>query len=130
MNGGQYVNVDLQSPLDGGFLPVFVKAGSILPLGVEKQYSLQKTDEPIEIRVYPGADASFTLYDDEGTNYNYERGECARIKFSWNDSKAELSIGKREGRYQGMPNVMKFRVVVIGKNIDKVIEYNGNQVKI
>jgi alpha-D-xyloside xylohydrolase len=130
VNGGQYVNVDLQSPLNGGFLPVFVKAGSILPLGVEKQYSLQKTDEPIEIRVYPGADASFTLYDDEGTNYNYERGECARIKFSWNDSKAELSIGKREGRYQGMPNVMKFRVVVIGKNIDKVIEYNGNQVKI
>ena len=76
-------------------LPLFVRAGSIVPLGPVMQYATEKPADPIELRVYRGADGKFTLYEDEGDNYNYEKGKYATIPFEWNEAKQTLTIGKR-----------------------------------
>ena len=85
---------DIDAPLDQ--IPVLVKAGSIVPIGPVEQYAGEKPPSDLEIRVYPGADGDFSLYEDEGTNYNYEKGQRSTIHFHWNDKRRELSIGRRE----------------------------------
>jgi alpha-D-xyloside xylohydrolase len=92
-------------------IPLFVQAGSILPLGPAVQYADQRSSEPTELRVYPGADAHFQLYDDEGDGYGYEKGKYATIDLRWDDAKHELTIGKRHGRFPGMPQRVSFRAV-------------------
>ena len=92
-------------------VPMFVRAGSILPLGPEMQYVGEKAWDNLEIRVYPGADAQFTLYEDEGDNYNYERGVYATIPFTWNDKARKLTIGARKGEFPGMLQSRRFTVV-------------------
>jgi alpha-D-xyloside xylohydrolase len=82
--------------------PLFVRAGSIVPLGPVVEYTGQRPDAPWEIRIYPGADARFTLYDDDGETYRYERGERATTLLRWNDATRTLHIGARQGRYAGM----------------------------
>lgn len=82
--------------------PLFVRAGSVLPLGPVVEYTGQQPDAPWEIRIYPGADASFTLYDDDGETYRYERGERATTLLRWNDATRTLQIGARQGRFPGM----------------------------
>jgi alpha-D-xyloside xylohydrolase len=94
-------------------LPLFVRAGSIVPIGPTEQWANEKPDAPIEIRVYPGADAAFSLYEDEGTNYNYEKGAYSIIPMKWNDRDHKLTIGKREGSYSGMPNQRQFSMIVV-----------------
>ena len=115
-------------PID--IIPVFVKAGSILPWGPAVQYSSEKPWDNLEIRVYPGADGTFTLYEDEGDNYNYEKGAFTEIPFAWNESKRELTIGTRRGHYRGMIKNRQFRVVVIGETGEHTVEYNGKSVKV
>jgi alpha-D-xyloside xylohydrolase len=107
--GGTLVEVytDIQT------LPLFVKAGSILPLGAAKQYTSQPVVEPVEIRIYPGADASFTLYEDEGDNYHYEKGQYSTIALKWDEAAATLTLGKREGTFPGMEKTKTFRLVLI-----------------
>lgn len=83
--------------------PLFVRAGSIVPLGPVVEYTGQSPDAPLEIRIYPGADAAFTLYDDDGETYRYERGERATTELRWDDARRTLHIGARQGRYPGMP---------------------------
>ncbi len=107
--GGQTVRTSAK--LDE--LPLFVRGGSIVPFGPTEQWANEKTDAPIEIRVYPGADATFQLYEDEGTNYNYEKGAYSIIPMRWNERAHELTIGKREGSYSGMPNQRLFSVIVV-----------------
>ncbi|MDM8161537.1 glycoside hydrolase family 31 protein [Labilibaculum sp. K2S] len=109
IKGGQTVKTD--TPLDK--IPLFVKSGSILPMGGVVQYSGQKTSEPLEIRIYPGADGYFELYEDEGDNYNYEEGTYSIITFRWDNEKMKLTIGAREGRYPGMFEYRKFTIKVI-----------------
>jgi len=92
-------------------IPVFVRAGSILPLGPVKQYADQPSTEPIELRVYPGHDGSFVLYDDEGDGYGYEKGRHATVELTWNDGRHRLTLGARKGSYPGMPATQAFRVV-------------------
>ena len=96
--GGQ--NVTLETQLDR--VQMFVRAGSILPLGPEMQYVGEKAWDNLEIRVYPGANGSFVLYEDEGDSYNYEKGVYSTITFSWNDKARKLTIGARKGDFPGM----------------------------
>jgi alpha-D-xyloside xylohydrolase len=93
-------------------IPLDVRAGSILPLGPVIEYAGQATD-PIELRVYPGADGDFTLYEDEGDSYRYERGAHATIPIHWNDATRTLTIGARQGSYPGMPAGHTFNVVIV-----------------
>ena len=102
-------SVTLTTSLDR--VPMFVRAGSILPLGPEMQYVGEKAWDNLEIRVYPGADGTFVLYEDEGDNYNYERGICSTISFTWNDKARKLTIGVRKGEFPGMLQSRRFTVV-------------------
>ena len=121
--GGQ--NVTLQTSLD--HVPMFVRAGSILPLGPEMQYVGEKAWDNLELRVYPGADGSFTLYEDEGDNYNYEHGVCSTITMEWSDRTRTLTIGQRKGSYPGMLQSRKF-TIVLPDNTSKVVEYQGETI--
>ena len=118
--GGQ--NVTLQTSLDR--VPMFVRAGSILPLGPVMQYVGEKAWDNLEIRVYPGADGTFTLYEDEGDTYNYERGIYSTITFRWDDSHKTLTVGARKGSFPGMLATRQF-TIVWPDGTTKVIDYNG-----
>jgi alpha-D-xyloside xylohydrolase len=134
--GGQIIKAD--APIDK--IPLFVKAGAILPMGPFLQYSTEKPADPIELRIYPGADGSFTLYEDENDNYNYEHGVLATIDFTWNDAQRQLTIGSRKGNFPGMLQGRTINVVVVGtsngrglqisEKIDKVVKYLGKQVRV
>jgi alpha-D-xyloside xylohydrolase len=112
--------------IDGGYklqedapyerMPLFVKEGSIIPFGPEIQYTDEKPANPITLFIYTGRDCAFTLYEDEGTNYNYENGACSTIKFSFNNETGELTIGERKGEYIGMLKSRTFKIVWISKN--------------
>jgi alpha-D-xyloside xylohydrolase len=127
LSGAQTAEAD--SPL--AKIPLFVPAGSILPLGPTEQYTGEKPASPIELRIYPGADAAFTLYEDEGTNYNYEKGEYATIPLVWNDRTSELEIGKRAGSFPDMLTQRSFSIHVAGSAAaPKLITYRGDQLHV
>jgi alpha-D-xyloside xylohydrolase len=132
IKGGQTVKAD--APIDQ--IPLFVRAGSIIPMGPFVQYAAEKPDYPLEIRVYPGADGNFVLYEDEGDNYNYEKGVFSTIAFNWNEVKHQLTIGQRKGTFPGMLEKRTFKIIIVneskGKDIDltekpdKIVLYDGN----
>jgi alpha-D-xyloside xylohydrolase len=119
-------------------MPLYVRAGSIVPLGPEVEWSTQKPADPIELRIFRGADGNFTLYEDENDGYNYEKGVYATIPIHWDDAKQTLTIGDRKGDFPGMLQSRSFRVVFVGENHgagispeekpDKVVPYAGKQV--
>jgi alpha-D-xyloside xylohydrolase len=123
--GGE--SVMLQTSLDR--VPMFVRAGSILPLGPEMQYVGEKSWDNLELRVYPGADGTFTLYEDEGDSYNYEKGQYTLITMQWNDKQRQLTIGERKGSYKGMLQQRRF-TVVLPDGRQQEINYNGTPVAI
>lgn len=133
-DGGKTINKEV--PIE--IIPLFVKAGSIIPIGPEVQYAEEKKWDNLEIKIYPGADAEFVLYEDENDNYNYENGIYSTITFRWDDSKKTLTIGERKGSFPGMLNERKFCVIkVSGKNgigmysekkYDKVVSYDGKEI--
>ena len=123
--GGQ--NVTLTTRFDQ--VPMFVRAGSILPLGPEMQYVGEKSWDNLEIRLYPGADGEFSLYEDEGDNYNYEQGYYSNIIFTWTDRTRTLHISARQGGYKGMILERKF-TLVLPDGTSRTIDYNGNQVTV
>jgi alpha-D-xyloside xylohydrolase len=106
--GGQ--TVDKQCPLN--ILPLYVRAGSIVPMGPVMQYATEKPDAPYEIRIYPGANATFTIYEDDNETYNYEKGQYAVCELMWNDAAQTLTIGSRKGSFPGM---------VAGRNLNVVL---------
>ena len=124
MDGGQYITakVDIKTT------PVYVKGGSIVPTGPDKQYVAEKVEGPVVLNIYPGADASFTLYEDEGTNYNYENGAYSTIEFIWNDAASTLVIGRRQGSFKGMADHREFEVSVLGES--QTVRYDGKEVTI
>ena len=134
--GGQ--SVTKETPID--IIPLYVKAGSILPIGPDVQYATEKKWDNLEIRIYPGADGEFLLYEDENDNYNYEKGAYSTISFSWNDKERTLIIGDRDGKYPGMLNARKFRIVLVdeghgtdcklSEKVNKVVTYKGYEMKI
>ena len=123
--GGQ--TVTLQTTFDR--VPMFVRAGSILPLGPEMQYVGEQAWDNLELRVYPGADGSFTLYEDEGDNYNYERGRYTTITFTWNDKARTLTIGQRQGEYPGMLTSRQF-TIVLPDGTTRTVDYDANEMTV
>jgi alpha-D-xyloside xylohydrolase len=121
--GGQ--SVTLQTSLDR--VPMFVRAGSILPLGPEMQYTGEKPWDNLELRLYPGADGTFTLYEDEGDTYRYEQGVYTTIRFDWNDKARTLTIAERQGSYPGMLSSRQF-TVILPDGTTKTISYHGHPI--
>lgn len=106
-------------------IPVFAKAGSILPLGPVKQHAAEKSDTPLTINVYPGADACFNLFEDDGLSVD---GSSSTIPFTWDDSSRTLTIGKRQGSFEGMEETRTFHIAVAGT--EKSIRYDGRKVTV
>lgn len=117
-------------------MPIYVKAGSILPVGPKVQYAMQQSTEPMQILIYPGADGRFELYEDEGENVNYEQGYFSNIEFKWNDADKILTIEDRKGDFKGMPVNRKFEIVLVKNGFGndsgraKRISYNGSMKQI
>lgn len=104
------------TPID--VMPLYVKAGSIMPFGPDVQYSSEKPWDTLEIRIYPGADAQWTLYEDEGDGYNYEKGAYSLISFAWDDKERTLTIDERGGSYPGMISDRNFNIVLVDSSTD------------
>jgi alpha-D-xyloside xylohydrolase len=130
-DGGQVVSV--RAPLDT--LPLFVRAGAIVPMGPVVPYAEAQTGKPLEIRVYPGADGAFQLYDDAGDGPGYREGEYVTIPFTWNDADRTLTIGAIRGSYPNMPASRRFDIVFVGENhgaglpetpSDRTVTYTGS----
>jgi alpha-D-xyloside xylohydrolase len=130
--------VDANAPLER--IPLFIRAGSIVPMGPEMEWSTEKAEDPIELRVYRGADGDFTLYEDENDNYNYEKAVYATIPLHWDDRASILTIGAGKGEFPGMLHKRTFRVVFVRDNhgvgidptdaVDKVVEYSGTKLEV
>ena len=132
--GGQAI--DAPAPYDA--MPVHVRAGSIVPFGPELQWTGEKPSDPVTLFVYAGADGTFTLYEDDGLTYGYEKGAFSRIPLRWNDATATLTIGKRQGSFPGMLASRTFEVLLVGKakpvgfsfepKPDRTVRYDGAEV--
>jgi len=121
-NGGQKITVD--APYER--TPVFVKAGSIIPTGPEIQFTAEKPADPIILYVYAGTDASFTLYEDENGNYNYEKGAFTEIPISYNEQAGSITIGERKGSFTGMIKKRNFKIKLINKDNPAGMDFNGD----
>ena len=121
-------------------LPLFVRAGSIVPMGPAMEYASQSAANPIELRVYPGADAEFTLYEDDGLTYDYEKGDYSTIPIRWDDAGQALTVGARRGSFPGMLGTRNFNITWVGPGhgvganpsgtVDKTVSYDGTAVTI
>jgi alpha-D-xyloside xylohydrolase len=136
LTGGQELEAD--APLDR--MPLFVRAGSIIPMAPEMEFATQDPAGPIELRVYRGANGDFDLYEDAGDSYDYQRGQHSIIPIRWDDRSGLLTIGTREGAFPGMVEKRIFRVVLVGNGhgvgepvtttADKEVMYEGNEIQI
>jgi alpha-D-xyloside xylohydrolase len=134
--GGQ--TLDAAAPYDS--MPLFIRAGSIIPFGPELQYTGEKPADPITLYVYAGADGKFTLYEDDGLTYNYQRGAYASIPIRWDNDSQTLTIGKRTGRFPGMLTGRTFNLVLVAGDkpvgfsftpkADQTVAYHGKEVKV
>jgi alpha-D-xyloside xylohydrolase len=135
VSGGK--EIEAEAPLDR--MPLYVRAGSILPMGPEIEYAAENPGGPIELRIYRGADGQFDLYEDAGDSYDYEKGQHSVIPIRWNDSAQLLTIGARAGSYPGMVGKRTFRIVLVGSahgigegvtiKADKEISYDGQETR-
>ena len=131
LQGGRAMEAN--APLDR--IPLYVRAGSILPLGPDVEHASEKPADPLEIRVFRGANGTFTLYEDEGDTYNYEKGVFSTIPFSWDEAAQTLTIGASSGSFPGMLQTRTFRIVFVSEGhgiggaltptADKTITYSG-----
>jgi alpha-D-xyloside xylohydrolase len=136
LTGGQTINAP--APIET--LPLYIKAGSIVPMGPFLQYATEKPADPIELRIYPGADGEFTLYEDENDNYNYEKGSYATIPIRWDEKKNTLIIDDRHGEFPGMLEHRTFRVIWVEEHhgvgleaenrVDATMSYVGKRIEI
>lgn len=131
---------DVQSPAPIDQIPLYVKAGSIIPLGPVVQYANERKDSVLELRVYPGRDGSFTLYEDGRDGYGYEKGQYSTIRFDWNDRTRVLTVEARKGNFPGMLSGREFKVVLAGEGHgrgiapaakpDKLVHYLGQKISV
>lgn len=133
--GGQ--EISREAPID--IIPLYVKAGSIVPVGPSVQFATEKLWDDLQVRIYPGADGEFTLYEDENDNYNYEKGKYTTVRMTWSDKDRQLTIHPRQGSYDGMLQNRNFRIVVVdnlkGLGLDNEsytvnVEYKGKKLNI
>lgn len=124
MEGGKMIaaKADLET------MPIFVRAGSIVPSGPDIQYADEQSQAVIHLKVYPGADGVFRLYEDEGDNYNYEKGSCSMIEMRWSDAGRTLILDKRAGSYEGMQANRQFTVEIVGEASHRIISYHGDPI--
>jgi len=118
-------------PLDA--LPVYVRAGSIVPMGPAMHYTSEHLDAPYQIRVYPGADAKFTIYEDDGETYDYEKGQRATYDLVWHNATKTLGIGARQGSFPGMIAERKLTVILVaskGKAASETVTYSGKPIEV
>ena len=130
--------IEREAPID--ILPLYVKSGSILPIGPDVQYASEKPWDELEIRIYPGANGEFVLYEDETDSYNYEKGQYSTIRFCWDDASRTLTIQDREGEFPGMLSKRKFRIVKVSNGhgiggdlcakADKTVTYSGKSIRV
>jgi alpha-D-xyloside xylohydrolase len=130
--------IQAEAPLDR--IPLYIRAGSILPLGPEIEYATQNPEGAIELRIYRGSDGSFNLYEDEGDNYNYEKGNHSIIPIRWNERAGKLTIGARTGDFPGMVVRRSFDIVFVSQNhgsgpeksanIDRKVSYSGEEISV
>jgi len=135
IKGGQ--TIDAAAPIET--IPLYIKAGSILPMGPYLQYATEKVADPIEIRIYPGANAEFILYEDENDTYNYEHGKYSTIVMTWDDASKTLTLKERNGEFPGMLANRTFNLVWVkeksGTGVEpskpaQVVSYSGKEIKI
>jgi alpha-D-xyloside xylohydrolase len=133
--GGQTIIADAR--LDT--MPLYVRGGSIVPIGPDITYANEQPNAPLDLRIYPGQSGNFTLYDDEGDNYNYEQGHFAMIRVSWDETARRLTLYERQGSYPGMPESREFRIVIgdgphnqlLSETASgKVVRYEGREITI
>ena len=120
-----------QMPIVKERIPVYAKGGSIIPLGPSVQSTSEDRNAPWEIRVYGGADGAFTVYEDDGTSYNYEKGSYSTYPITWKDSSRTLEIGQRKGCFKGMCKKRKLKLVYINggkQDITKTVTYSGKKI--
>ena len=132
--GGQRIDADAAYER----MPIFIREGSIIPLGPAIRYTGEKPADPVTLYIYPGRDCTFTLYEDEGSNYNYEKGKFSTITFSYDETKGEFTIGNRKDGFDGMLLSRTFKVILVDRgktrgldpnaNPDKIIKYSGQEV--
>lgn len=135
-DGGKHINKEV--PIN--ILPLYIKAGSIIALGPKVQYANEKEWDNLEIRIYPGSNGEFTLYEDENDGYNYEKGIYSEIKFKWDDENQTLYIGQRKGIFPNMLKQRKFQIVLVSKDNgigisskevkSNIITYDGNSIEV
>ena len=132
IKGGQYIK--RPTPLD--ILPIHVRAGSIVPMGPQLQYAMEKPMDPIELRIYRGADGYFTIYEDDGETYNYEKGECDLIHIKWKDREQKLVIDEKVRRYSSASKEKTFHIVWVEEGYgvgleetkpDQTVHYKGGR---
>jgi alpha-D-xyloside xylohydrolase len=111
LQGGQ--TIEAEAPLDSP--PLYVRAGSIIPMGPPRQHVNDQLGAPIELHIYPGNDVSFLLYEDEGDGYDYEDGAFSTIEIIWEETNQQLILGKRNGKYPGMPEQQEFHIILHDK---------------
>ena len=135
ITGGQTIDAD--APIET--IPLYIRAGSIIPMGPYLQYATEKAADPIEIRIYTGADAKFVLYEDENDTYNYESGKYSTIAMNWNEAEKTFTINDRNGKFPGMLEKRTFKIVLVNSNNGtgvepakkaEIVEYNGKEIKI
>jgi alpha-D-xyloside xylohydrolase len=135
INGGQTIDAD--APIET--IPLYVRAGSIIPMGPYLQYATEKGADPIEIRVYTGANADFVLYEDENDTYDYESGKYSTITMSWNEAEKTFTIKDRNGKFPGMLENRTFKIVWVNSNNGtgvepakkaEIVQYTGKEIKI
>jgi len=126
LKGGQ--RIKKETPLD--IIPLYVRAGAIIPFGPDVQYATEKPWDNLEIRVYEGANGGFTLYEDEKDNYNYEKGAYSLIPFSWDNTKKTLTIGNRTGTFPGMISERSFRIMLVAGKMETGSELSEKQAKV
>lgn len=117
----------MQVPAPFGRIPLYVRGGSILPMGPDIQWSGEQPGGDLELCIYPGRDCGFVLYDDDGESYGYERGEFSTVPLEWNDADGVLTIGEREGSFPGMAASRKITVRLMGpRKASKELVYDGS----
>jgi alpha-glucosidase/alpha-D-xyloside xylohydrolase len=124
--GGREISRDV----DLATMPLYVRAGGIIPLGPVKQYTSEKVDEPMTIVIYPGADGAYSLYEDDGSSFGYRRGEFMKTEIRWNDSDRRLSLKLAAGSHMLAPARRKIEVRVAGETSTRAIEFSGQPVSI
>ncbi|MGH7238108.1 MAG: DUF5110 domain-containing protein, partial [Candidatus Saccharimonadales bacterium] len=134
--GGQTIN----APAPVNIMPLYVKAGSIIPLGPQIEYANQKPNDNIDLRIYPGADGSFKFYEDENDNYKYEKGRYATFMLTWKDKTRRLIISATKGSFPGMLKKRTLNIILVngmhGSNTgitvkaDKVVSYTGKAMEV